>query len=379
MRISASFDAGSIRVVSLDEESGVIHLEIPNDHQSEFAQWFYFRLEGAAGETCELHFDNAASCAYPEGWVDYRVVASYDRENWFRLPTEYDGKVMSLSVTPEHDLMYFAYFEPYPWERHLNLISTAQMHPDCRVHHLGETLDGRDLDVLQIGEDADHKRVVWLTARQHPGETMAEWFVEGAVQRLLDPADTLARELLEWAVFYIVPNMNPDGSCRGHLRTNAAGVNLNREWANPTMERSPEVYLVREAMRETGVDLYLDAHGDESIPFNFVAGSEGNPGYHAGRAELETLFKQVWLATNPDFQVKHGYTPDQFGEANMTLSTNHVADYFDCLAYTIEMPFKDNFDWPDEETGWDGERSRQFGASVLFPVAAVLRRLGKKA
>ena len=30
--------------------------------------------------------------------------------------------------------------------------------------------------------------------------------------------------------FHIVPNCNPDGSFRGHLRTNADGTNLNREW-----------------------------------------------------------------------------------------------------------------------------------------------------
>ncbi len=35
--------------------------------------------------------------------------------------------------------------------------------------------------------------------------------------------------------------MNPDGTWRGHLRTNAVGSNLNREWAEPTLERSPEV------------------------------------------------------------------------------------------------------------------------------------------
>lgn len=38
-----------------------------------------------------------------------------------------------------------------------------------------------------------------------------------------------------------MPNMNPDGSIRGHLRTNAKGANLNREWKEPTEERSPEV------------------------------------------------------------------------------------------------------------------------------------------
>lgn len=35
--------------------------------------------------------------------------------------------------------------------------------------------------------------------------------------------------------------MNPDGSYRGHLRTNASGANLNREWKEPTLEKSPEV------------------------------------------------------------------------------------------------------------------------------------------
>lgn len=67
---------------------------------------------------------------------------------------------------------------------------------------------------------------------------MAEWFVEGLLDRLLDEDDAVSRTLLDKAVFYIVPNMNPDGSVRGHLRTNAAGVNLNREWQTPSMEKA---------------------------------------------------------------------------------------------------------------------------------------------
>ncbi|MCQ6508072.1 M14 family zinc carboxypeptidase, partial [Vibrio parahaemolyticus] len=78
---------------------------------------------------------------------------------------------------------------------------------------------------------------------QHPGETMAEWFMEGMIQRLLDENDKVARALLEKAVLYVVPNMNPDGVIRGHLRTNAVGVNLNSEWQKPSMEKIPEVFL----------------------------------------------------------------------------------------------------------------------------------------
>src|SRR3546814_16624143 len=70
---------------------------------------------------------------------------------------------------------------------------------------------------------------VWLYARQHPGESMAEWWMEGALEQLTDPADPNARSLRQKCRFHIVPNMNPDGSRRGHLRTHYAGVHPNRD------------------------------------------------------------------------------------------------------------------------------------------------------
>ena len=42
-----------------------------------------------------------------------------------------------------------------------------------------------------------------------------------------------------------------------------------------------------------------------------------------------------------------------------------------CLAFTIEMPFKDNADLPDDRVGWNGERSKKLGAVLL----AVVRQL----
>lgn len=43
-----------------------------------------------------------------------------------------------------------------------------------------------------------------MVARQHPGEAMAEWFVEGFLNRLTDPHDAAAMRVLEHAVFYVV-------------------------------------------------------------------------------------------------------------------------------------------------------------------------------
>jgi len=214
-----------------------------------------------------------------------------------------------------------------------------------------------------------------VIARQHPGETMAEWFVEGFLERLLDESDPTARVLLDQCVFYVVPNMNPDGAVRGNLRTNAAGANLNREWAAPSLEKSPEVYYVRRKMLEVGVDLSLDAHGDEGLPYNFCVGTEGTPGWGADIEALEEAFKTAWMAASPDFQTTQGYERGGREEANMTLATNWIGHQFGCLAFTIEMPFKDNADLPDAQVGWNGERSKKLGASVLQPVLALVDRL----
>ena len=262
LKISTRFDGGAVIVHDLADPQN-IRLSIRPDNASDFAQWFYFRLQGAAYQNCVMHFENAASSAYPSGWEDYQARASYDRQNWFCVPTRYENGVLTIEHTPLSNSVYYAYFEPYSSEQHLNLLGDAQGSGLCQIDDLGSTVEGRDINLLTIGNQVESDLKIWVIARQHPGETMAEWFIEGLLARLLDPQDPTARALLDSATFYVVPNMNPDGSALGNLRTNAAGANLNREWLSPSEERSPEVFYVREKMRETGVDLFLDIHGDE--------------------------------------------------------------------------------------------------------------------
>lgn len=371
MQISSNFDSGNIDVISAETPNN-IQLAIKKDHNSEFYQWFHFKLHNTEHSEHVIHLTNAGKSAYVEGWKDYQAVASYDRQHWFRVPTSFDGENLSITFTPEYDSTYFAYFAPYSYERHQDLIHSAQLDIDCQLQVLGQTLDGRDMSLLKVGEEGEGKKVIWITARQHPGESMAEWFMEGFIDRLLDEDDGVARSLLNSAVFYLVPNMNPDGSVRGHLRTNANGVNLNREWQTPTMENSPEVYLVREKMLETGVDMHLDIHGDEALPFNFVAGSEGVPSYNARIKDLEDNFKNVLLAITPEFQDDEGYDKDEPGKANLTVAANWVGEQFKCLAYTVEMPFKDNDLLPDFSVGWSDERSSLFGRDFLTAIYHVV-------
>ena len=370
MKISSAFDGGRIDVVKA-ESFDDIQVNIKNDSNSDFRQWFYFRIQGVKDQNCVVKFLNASDCFVAEGWEDYDVCASVDREEWFRIPTDYDGKQMTVEFTADTDDIYLAYFAPYSFERHLNLLAFAQQSDLCRLHSLGETVDGRDFDMLVIDDveiDQAEKKNVWVIARQHPGETMAEWCAEGFLETILDADNPTSRTLLQQCRFFVVPNMNPDGAYRGNLRVNATGANLNREWLEPTMEKSPEVYLVREQMHKHGVDMFIDMHGDEAIPYNFVAGCEGNPNYDERLNGLEEAFKAAFHAASPDFQDEHGYPKDEPGKGDLRIATNYVGETFNCLAYTLEMPFKDNHDLPDEMYGWSPERSKKLGEDIVIAI-----------
>src|SRR5690606_4141690 len=249
----------------------------------------------------------------------YAACASTDRENWFRLETEYADGTLTIRHTAESPILWIAYFAPYSMERHHDLVASVAECEGVAYRCLGTSLEGQPIDCLEMGEGPVQ---VWLYARQHPGESMAEWWMEGALDMLTDPADPHGRSLRRKARFHIVPNMNPDGSRRGHLRTNAAGVNLNREWHAPSLEKSPEVFHVRNAMDATGVDFAMDVHGDEAIPANFLAGFEGIPSWSDALGEKFYEFSRRLAAATPLFQLDKGYEKSAPGKANLAMSTN---------------------------------------------------------
>lgn len=228
--------------------------------------------------------------------------------------------------------------------------------------------------MLTVSANARAEKQVWVIARQHPGETMAEWFMEGFIDRLLDRADPVARSLLDQAVVHLVPNMNPDGSRRGHLRTNAVGTNLNRAWDMPDMDTSPEVFLVRQAMDERGLDFCLDVHGDETLPHNYLITPRAVPCWNEGLDKALGCFRTALTAASPDFQADKEMTPSG-GQANLSICSNALTERFQTLALTLEQPFKDVAEMPDRIMGWSPARARSLGRATLDAILATLPQL----
>ncbi len=365
--VNAAFDGGNIRLKGIEGDR--IDLEIRTDHLSDFFQWFYFRVAGAKGRSLTLRILNAGQSAYPFGWPGYQARVSTDRLTWRMTTTRYADGVLEFDWSGDTDLVWFAYFAPYTLEQHDALVARTAAMPGVTHRELGQSLDGRSIDCLDIGSG---EKQVWLYARQHPGESMAEWWMEGALERLTDSTAPVTAALLSKCTFHVVPNMNPDGTFRGHLRTNAAGVNLNREWAAPSAEKSPEVLCVLNAMDRTGVAFAMDVHGDEAIPANFLAGFEGIPNWTDALGEKFYDFGRRLAAHTPDFQTELGYGKSAPGKANLTMSTNQLANRFGAVGMTLEMPFKDHDSNADAEFGWSPERSKTLAHSCLEVLADMI-------
>ena len=393
--ISSCFDAGNAEVVGFSDVT--VRLKIKADpytvlEKKTHMQWFAFRATPSSAATTKVKYElvNAGDVSFPDAWPGSEVCYSLDKKTWGRVKsTAYDGETKVLSWTFDHAAspsgagVYFAYFDLYPYERQLELVAKCAA-VGATVRSIGQTLDGRELECVEVGNGPLH---AWVIHRQHPGESQASFFAEGLLTRLLGlghasgARDGLVIQLLRQVTFHVVPNMNPDGSVRGHLRVNASGANLNREWCTtgeyvaPTKERSPEVHAALAAMDRTGVDFFADVHGDEELPFSFIAGCEGLSIWGPRIKALQAAFLAAYARSNPDMQRRFGYEADAPLSSNLAICSNQIAQRFNCLGFTLEMPFKDCASNVGEGGPFQGERCAALGASLLDGLAYVVASL----
>lgn len=384
--ISSRIASGSIEVLDATDPSD-IRLALRKDPGGVFLGWYHFRITGARGTPCRFSLTNAGDVLswrldnredYEHSWQNTGPVVSNDGETWFRIPATYEDGAFVFSHTPEHDICYFAPFAPYGAEREHRFVAKAQTSPLVRLDTIGESVEGRPIDRLTIGTPGPDRKICWIIARQHPSETQGGYFLEGVVDRLLDRADPTARALLESAVFYVVPNVNPDGSANGLTRANMAGANLNREWTNPSPERSPEVFHLRAKMEETGLDFCIDCHADKELRCNFIWPSENVPTWTPQRRAIFETFEQAWAAASPDYELGHPYPGGCPETPELGMAWNWIGNRFPhALSVLLEQPFKDVTRHPVPETGWSPERAWRFGRSFPEALRAVVGQLGQ--
>uniref|UniRef100_A0A8D3E8H9 tubulin-glutamate carboxypeptidase n=1 Tax=Scophthalmus maximus TaxID=52904 RepID=A0A8D3E8H9_SCOMX len=261
-----------------------------------FRSWFYFSVRGAIpGKMLKINVMNMNNQRklYSQGMAPL-VRTLPGKNRWERIrdrPTsEFTDNQFVLSFA--HRLSevrgattYFSFCFPFSYAECQEMLqqldesnpNAAQLSPSSApgsvYYHrelLCHSLDGNRVDLLtvtncsgmqeereprlpQLFPDTNtprphrfpSKRVFFLSSRVHPGETPSSFVFNGFLNFILRRDDPRAHALRSMFVFKLIPMLNPDGVVRGHYRTDSRGVNLNRQYLNPSPQLHPSIYAAK--------------------------------------------------------------------------------------------------------------------------------------
>ncbi|ORX44214.1 hypothetical protein BCR36DRAFT_406546 [Piromyces finnis] len=104
------------------------------------------------------------------------------------------------------------------------------------------------------------KKIIFISARVHPGEVVSSYIVDGIIEYLMRENDVRAKLLRDKFVFKIVPMLNPEG-----VITDKNGYNLNRVYKNPDENLHPTIWAVKKYIDYLStiadIEYYIDFHG----------------------------------------------------------------------------------------------------------------------
>lgn len=270
VRLSADFDTGSVgrlvqadtmclhggcpdsvRVLSLTVLSRVDPSNPVDKSVAPSSRWFHFRMEGVRNDMILLRIPNTEVV---------RPFYSYDGEEYMRFDRKENVYPHSINTVFERDTAYVAYFAPYTHARHESDLRRWSGSRYASCDSIGVSGEGRTISLLTVTDPQTpykEKRKVWIHSRVHTSEAPASWHVKGLVDALL--ADTpLAAQIRRNAVFYIVPETNPDGVYGGCSRSVPSGINMEINWDRPDSLTTPEVLVLKRTVERLAADRPMD-------------------------------------------------------------------------------------------------------------------------
>ncbi|XP_066500835.1 cytosolic carboxypeptidase 6-like isoform X6 [Hoplias malabaricus] len=321
----ACFESGNLGRVDYISEFEFDLFIRPDTCNPRFRVWFNFTVEHVR-ETQRVIFNivnfSKTKSLYRDGMAP--VVKSTSRPKWQRLPAKNvyyyrcpdhrRNYVMSFAFCfdREDDVYQFAYCYPYTYSRLQHYLTSLEQRnlEYLKREQLGLSVQQRRLDLLTITNPAHlnperEKRVVFLTARVHPGESPASFICQGVIDFLVSQ-HPVAQVLRDHVVFKIVPMLNPDGVYLGNYRCSLMGFDLNRHWQDPSPWAHPTLHAVKQLIVQMNQDpkvsleFYIDVHAHSTMMNGFMY---GNVFEEEERVQRQAVFPRLLCNNAPDFSL----------------------------------------------------------------------------
>lgn len=204
--------------------------------------WYGFAVSSTTPKQLELDFHYTESKARYLPWLSRDGGRSWHNPKPTAIGETAEGEVRLQVETGPEQLRIWAQ-RPVPREEFEQWEARLRQRIAIDDEVIGASVRGQPLRMLAFGNQGA-RRALLVLGRQHPPETTGSHALMAFVDALA--ADTPeARAFRGSTRVLVIPLMNPDGVMEGHWRTNANGVDINRDWRN---FQQPETRAVRDML-----------------------------------------------------------------------------------------------------------------------------------
>jgi len=332
----------------------------PDTCNPRYRVWFYFTVQNVhAGQKVIFNIVNFSKTKslYRDGMSP--LVKSTSRPKWQRIPAKnvfyyrspdhHKNYVMSFAFAfdKESDVYQFSYCYPYTYNRlqtYLHEIEKKNF-DYIKIERICLSVQQRNIDLLTITSPKNlldtKKRVVFFTARVHPGETPSSYVCQGIIDFLVS-SHPIAQVLRDHIVFMIVPMLNPDGVVLGNYRCSLMGFDLNRFWQEPSPWAHPSILATKQLLMDMNedadidLDFYIDLHAHSTAMNGFMY---GNIYDEEDRFEDHSVYPRLLCSNAEDFS----FTSSSFNKDAIKAGTGRrtlgscLSEQSNC--YTLEVSF----------------------------------------
>ena len=327
VKLTSDFAAGRMDECKRTGENEYLITLVPENTPINSSPWYAFKIQA------EQNTEIIITMKVRGDKHRYPPKISRDGKSWQLQDYQLKGErlIMKVKASPQpvtisaQEIINNQYYVDWAEELTAQSVFTQSI--------LGLSTQGRPIYKIESRDESTNEWVVIL-GRQHPPEVTGALALFPFVETLLSDSE-LSKYFLRKYNVLVIPNINPDGVHAGNWRSNANGMDLNRDWNDFSQIETQLIndYLQGLVAQGQKIKFAVDFHSTKNDIFYTMPVDYGVESSYFVRHWLGELDRQMpnfnvvlRPGNNPDLGVSKQYFSDQFGVHAITYEMGDNTD-----------------------------------------------------
>lgn len=250
MKITHNYPGASIKVIKNNEKENTIYLSLKEEANS-YSHYYNFTIENSKQNEGTIYLQNIKKSPYYHEKI--KQVPYTKTTKWQPLKNySIDENGDFIIKIPTNSTQEISLVPRYTFQDLKEFIKKNHSH--------NTTIKYEPIPKIIIGNPK--LPAIIFTARQHPGETLSSFFLEGIIKEIQN-----IPSLLEKYCFIFFPIVNTKGVETGVHRL-LDGIDYNRSWNSK--EKPFEIKCIEEELNKYKILTFIDVHNDEVTKDNYL-------------------------------------------------------------------------------------------------------------